>query len=372
MIILLLAFLIFPPSLQKSPPIDENGYLLYCPCMGRFGNQMDHLLGSLKFAKNLNRTLVVPPFIEYRGHRGNRYVSYSDWFDLAKLAAFHRVVEMREFVDDLSPEIWKDKTVYCHEVAMKRSSEKGKCPAKQGNPFGPFWDNFNVTFDRSKSYKLNFASPASQWNRKFPKSSNRVMALMGAPANYPVLKENRVLQKYVDWNGKVVGERDRFIGAKLIGPYLAVHLRNGADWLRACNHVTEEGTSHPFMSSPQCTDRRGILFTNQMCFPPPDVVLSKVLKVVMATGAKHLFVATDNDPMRKEFEQLFRGNGLDVEVVTFPRDSVKMDLAVMVEADWFVGSCASSITAMVARKRAVEGKPSGFFGVEEDLSHSEL
>jgi hypothetical protein len=61
--------------------MEARGYLMYCPCMGRFGNQMDHFLGALRAAHTLNRTLILPHVIEYSG-RNRRFPRFDELFQV--------------------------------------------------------------------------------------------------------------------------------------------------------------------------------------------------------------------------------------------------------------------------------------------------
>ena len=59
--LIFLMMMILFRQIRTDEDIDPNGYIIFCLCMGRFGNQAEHFLCGLAFAKLLNRTLIVPP-----------------------------------------------------------------------------------------------------------------------------------------------------------------------------------------------------------------------------------------------------------------------------------------------------------------------
>ncbi|XP_059607436.1 GDP-fucose protein O-fucosyltransferase 1-like [Phlebotomus argentipes] len=82
---------------------------------------------------------------------------------------------------------------------MARKSLDGKetnsCNAKDGNPFGAFWDEFQVDFVDSEfygplNYDVHHGSVAEKWIEGYPAKKFPVLAFSGAPASFPVQREN--------------------------------------------------------------------------------------------------------------------------------------------------------------------------------------
>lgn len=349
---------------------DTSGYVMYCPCMGRLGNQMEQFLGSLRFSKNLNRTMIVPPWIAYDSRADTSFTPYQTWFQLDELSKFHRVISMKLFMDELAPKYWPDdgksRMIFCPEASIERSLDAKSCPAKIGNPFGPFWDNFQIDFTGgSQVYshaKLSIANTRG-WNEKYPPERYPVLALMGAPGPFPIAELDRGLQKYVVWSENMVDLAQNFINKNLKRPFIGIHLRNGIDWERACNHVKD--MTHHFMGSPQCCgyDRKYKL-TKEMCLPPKDVIVEKVKEIAKLHGANHVFIATDKDPMMEELSK----TGL--QLVKYDEDYPIADLAILSMADVFIGNCVSTFTSFVIRHREVQGMPNYFFAF--DNQHTKI
>lgn len=116
----------------------------------------------------------------------------------------------------------------------------GSCNAKDGNPFGPYWNRFNIDFDDDEfygplGYDTSFGNDKINWFNRFPSSEYPVLAFTGAPGAFPVAEKNVHLQKYLKWSDSIQEKADNFISnfkngnndAKFIG----IHLRNGVDFV---------------------------------------------------------------------------------------------------------------------------------------------
>lgn len=347
-VLLLLCFLPGRGTNSSEHQWDDRGYLIFCLCMGRFGNQAEHFLGGLAFAKKIDRTLIVPPFRTYKN------IEFDEWFKLEPLKEYHRVILARDFMKDLAPTHWPpgNRTGVCYGKPGR------ECQMKEGNPFGPFWDGLGVDFDKTISVEAYYGNPQG-WMDALPVDKYPVVALRGAPAPFPMAEENIPLAKYLQWSDNIEEEAGSHI-QKLMGneKFIGIHLRNGVDWKNACEHV--EGNEN-YMASPQCLGYgRGTKVTQKMCFPPKEEILRLVKNAVLKTKAKHIYVATDKNPMKEDLENHLKS--LKVKVHHLDPWLPQIDLAILGKAELFIGNCISSFTSFVSRQRLVQDKPTQFWG----------
>jgi peptide-O-fucosyltransferase len=84
---------------------------------------------------------------------------------------------------------------------------KSECKMKEGNPFGPFWNELNVDFVDTVAYNLNYDEYSiDQWKQMFPSDRYPVLAFKGAPASFPMEASHRHLQKYMNWSETIMNE----------------------------------------------------------------------------------------------------------------------------------------------------------------------
>ncbi|CAG9784461.1 unnamed protein product [Diatraea saccharalis] len=358
---------------------DKSGYVVYCPCMGRFGNQADHFLGVLAFSKGLNRTLVLPPWIEYRyGEPSSFQIPFNTYFSIDILAQYHRVITMESFMEDTAQLVWpaNKRTSFCY--TQRIGEEKNSCNAKSGNPFGPFWDKFDINFVKSEFYgPLNYDSHdkkmMDRWKQIYPPDTWPVLAFTGAPASFPVQRENVHLHKYLKWSVDITSKSKQFIKNNMSGGgFLGLHLRNGQDWVKACQHVQD---SPILFAAPQCVgykNEKGPL-TASMCLPKKTEIIKQVKRAVKKfNNIKYVFVASDSNHMIEDLNVALKD--LEVSITRFQPSNPHLDLAILGQANHFIGNCVSSFSAFVKRERDVKGLPSEFwcYPHRKKTKHEEL
>ncbi|XP_033645478.1 GDP-fucose protein O-fucosyltransferase 1-like [Asterias rubens] len=348
---------------------DERGYVTFCQRVGNFGNQMEVFLGMMAFAKALDRTLIIPHFnwITFRERRVHRYVEFSELFQISPLLQYHRVVTMDVFLKVLAPRYWPpgQRRGYLYQF-MPDDTDCNKAGC---------WGDLDpsIEFDECFLHKLNtFRTDIADensilvarhiWNSKFPVEEHPVITIDKATPAFPINPGNRKIQEFVKWNEHFMSIGRSYINATFgSNTWVGLHLRNGGDWVKACTPEMLE-TNTFIMASPQCHEKELGAVSQDMCLPSVAHMLELTLKVVKDVNAKHLFIATDKHPHLEEFRKVLSPIGVSVHHLN--PDTSQVDLVILGEADYFIGTCPSSFTSFVKRSRDATGKPSIFWGQE--------
>ena len=204
---------------------------------------------------------------------------------------------------------------------------------------------------------------AKQWQDRYPPSDWPVLAFTGAPASFPVQFENRHLHQYLEWSIEISQKADNFIKKTLPqGAFVAIHLRNGVDWVRACEHVPE---SPNLFAAPQCLgymNEKGKA-TMEMCLPSQQTIIRQVKRVIKKASSdnviKSVFVSSDNNHMIADLNEALKR--IKIQAFKYDENEPHVDLAIMGRANYFIGNCISSFSAFVKRERDVRGFPSSFW-----------
>lgn len=328
---------------------------------------------------------MLPPWVEYKyGEAKSIQVPFDTYFKVEPLRKYHKVILMEEFMKNIAPIEWpiEQRTAFCY---MSRGNNT--CNAKEGNPFGPFWDHFNIDFTGSEFYgPLHYdtyhSDMTKQWNKKYPATNWPVLAFAGAPASFPVQLENRNLHKYLEWSDNIAEKAEGFIKEKLPkGAFVGIHLRNGIDWVRACEHIPQ---SPNLFAAPQCLGYRNEKgkATKEMCFPTKETIIRQLKRVIKnynnknKDGIKSVYVSSDSNHMLRELNEALKR--MNVKAIMNEERNPHIDLAILARSNHFVGNCISSYSAFVKRERDSYGFPSSFWAFPKekysgnDLPHDEL
>ncbi len=157
----------------------SKGYVLYCPCSGRFGNQVEQFMGALLFASKVDRVLVIPPFITYpsalQEKPKNAYIPFDDYFEMEEIKKYYPdVITMETFMTELAPIYWKEGNRFAYCSSGLADNNDGKC-TREGNPFRTFWEDQGITFDESTvwrtestslHYNIEVPDTAKEWKKE--------------------------------------------------------------------------------------------------------------------------------------------------------------------------------------------------------------
>lgn len=350
----------------------SSGYVVYCPSMGRFGNQLDHLLGALGFANRQQRTLVLPPFIRYRRtaeNSGVEFVAFDEVFDMAVLSNHASVITLRNFTTVMK-QCWHHRALYCVS-----NGAKAPCRISAASPSREFWDSIDVKFNESFMYSAVLGTNTTQWLLDFPVDTHPVLTFDTPPFDYPVGAKDGWWHKFFVWARARRHQFEAYLRRESVTEfgYVAGHLRAEADWIVTCVSMASAGATE-LMSSPQCgyTFDTSTLIPTSVCLPDMESVAKRLVGEARAAKVQFIFVGTDCEPCWYQLRTFINHIDGDIRLLdnTFG-EPLSTDLQLFTRAAKFVGNCLSSFSAAAARARNAEGMPvetTGWWGIQNSAT----
>lgn len=67
-----------------------------------------------------------------------------------------------------------------------------------------------------------------------------MLAFVGPPSAFPVEEQNVPLQEYLIWQDDIEKRSKDFITSLPKGPFIGIHIRNGADWVSESLKIDEQ------------------------------------------------------------------------------------------------------------------------------------
>ena len=353
----------------------EERFFTFCPCMGRMGNQLEHYLQAFDLSLQTNRTLILPPFIDWNAKPAVRFVSFDEIFDLQYLRSngLPNAVTFENFMNEYG-DSWDNRKAFCKSPSTKRCEERGKL----GTP-GNYWKRLGIEFD-GEVRKVLTTSNAKEM------SEHGVIVLTQSGFSFPAPRSTLRHHGMLKWSDSILEKATSLIRRNVpsLEPFVSVHIRAGSDFRRSCRR---EGTKKAFetanferikkfFEARTCFERKHISVSYRMCEPTKEDYINGVQSALEQSHSCIVYVASD----LKSSSELLSSDELKPpssrtdcgSVTVFSQqsgnDDPYVDLAVMAQGSHFVGNCVSSFTAIVVRERTYSKKtkqlPVSYWGDE--------
>ena len=187
-------------------PWDENGYVLGCICQGRFGNQFDYMLSFIDYAKRLNRTAILPPWVEYNAQPETGqypyYPAFAEFFSVGAIRRHHRAIDADVFMERHGAK-WRALGM----VGYSALGERDKF--EKGVPRAGFWKRLGVEFDRFER-----VSPGAR-SGSVDDISHPVLAMDCVPGKYPAPAPLNSLARYFEWSDGIEQAASRLVESQI-------------------------------------------------------------------------------------------------------------------------------------------------------------